>query len=197
MYADGDFLWWDSVGGVICFRCCEWVLLGLSLLNGHGYSGGQREVSFCAAIVVEGGGMDGRKWVGLCKKGGKEGDRYTYQDTSPWLPPSHCKSVDRGAWSRPTRRLRRRRRLSNIYKSASISPPNPPTLLQFPPATKPPLPHPTNSTTTISIGTQKKRDKKKHTFVILYRFPSSVPGPSYANGSGPVNSWYEDGAATM
>lgn len=34
-------------------------------------------------------------------------------------------------------------------------------------------------------------------FVIFHSFPASVPGPSYARGSGPVNSWYEDGAATI
>jgi hypothetical protein len=35
------------------------------------------------------------------------------------------------------------------------------------------------------------------TFATFHSFPASVPGPSYASGSGPVNSWYEDGAATM
>jgi hypothetical protein len=34
-------------------------------------------------------------------------------------------------------------------------------------------------------------------FVIFHSLPASVPGPSYASGSGPVNSWYDDGAATM
>lgn len=63
------------------FRYCDGVLLGLSLLNGHGYSGGQREVSLFAAIVVEGGGMDGRKWVGLCEKG--EAERKVHTKTHP------------------------------------------------------------------------------------------------------------------
>ena len=33
--------------------------------------------------------------------------------------------------------------------------------------------------------------------VIFHSLPLSVPGLSYASASGPVNSWYEDGAATM
>jgi hypothetical protein len=39
--------------------------------------------------------------------------------------------------------------------------------------------------------------KGRYTFATFHSFPASVPGPSYASGSGPVNSWYEDGAATM
>lgn len=34
------------------------------------------------------------------------------------------------------------------------------------------------------------------TLVIFHSLPLSVPGTSYARGSGPVNSWYELGAAT-
>lgn len=34
------------------------------------------------------------------------------------------------------------------------------------------------------------------TFVTFHALPCSVPGPSYASGPGPVNSWYDDGAAT-
>ncbi|KAJ8104910.1 hypothetical protein OPT61_g10499 [Boeremia exigua] len=55
------------------------------------------------------------------------------------------------------------------------------------------VPNP-NNTSTANLASSSYASTFFSTF---HAFPASVPGPSYASGSGPVNSWYEEGAATM
>ena len=113
----------------------------------------------------------------------EEGERYTYQDTSPWHPPSHCKSVDQEAWSRPTRRLRRRRRLSDIHQSAPIFP-----LSLFPLSTRnplillPSLPHPTNSKTPTPIENPTMKKIKITYLHNLIPIPLIRAGPIIRQG---------------
>ena len=53
----------------------------------------------------------------------------------------------------------------------------------------PTLPLQVGNSSRVSMDSLASSSYASTVFVIFHSFPASVPGPSYARGSGPVNSW--------